>query len=327
MHAISHRGCTDTVRESALKVDSGRKAPCESGNLTRVRIVPDFSVRMSTNKAVTPLFQEPANREILFETCDRSMFRSNQRLTSRSHTQAPVNLRPFHRILNGCGRFTSCVRFAFVNDSFQKETPPRVSLSSNASERCRKRKRSIFLEWTREGIVNQMNIGTVSKATLGGNSERGWSAHGLFRAHRYHLQLNWRRRRRRNVCSVIIIHYGHAKAICSNVKVRNYPIKFLISWSQKQQQKPITQIGKIDFTLLQNQQLDSCIPFHQPTTLLHSITSIAVFCWELCIMKSYYPVADVGKLWGKRHRPNKVTEWKLWRFGLFLSLDSPWRCI
>ena len=28
MHAIAHRGCTDTIRESALKVDSGRKIPC-----------------------------------------------------------------------------------------------------------------------------------------------------------------------------------------------------------------------------------------------------------------------------------------------------------
>ena len=30
MHAIAHRGCTDTVRESALKADSGRKIPCRS---------------------------------------------------------------------------------------------------------------------------------------------------------------------------------------------------------------------------------------------------------------------------------------------------------
>ena len=28
MHAIAHGGCTDTVRESALKADSGRKIPC-----------------------------------------------------------------------------------------------------------------------------------------------------------------------------------------------------------------------------------------------------------------------------------------------------------
>ena len=27
------RGCTDTVRESALKVDSGRKVPCRTGEL------------------------------------------------------------------------------------------------------------------------------------------------------------------------------------------------------------------------------------------------------------------------------------------------------
>ena len=28
MHAIAHRGCTDTVQEYALEVDSGTKIPC-----------------------------------------------------------------------------------------------------------------------------------------------------------------------------------------------------------------------------------------------------------------------------------------------------------
>ena len=31
MHAIAHEGCTDTERESALKVDSGKKIPCRTG--------------------------------------------------------------------------------------------------------------------------------------------------------------------------------------------------------------------------------------------------------------------------------------------------------
>ena len=31
MHAIAHEGCTDTRRESGLKVDSGRKIPCCPG--------------------------------------------------------------------------------------------------------------------------------------------------------------------------------------------------------------------------------------------------------------------------------------------------------
>ena len=31
VHAIAHEGCTDTVGESALKVDSGRKIPCRTG--------------------------------------------------------------------------------------------------------------------------------------------------------------------------------------------------------------------------------------------------------------------------------------------------------
>ena len=30
MHAIAHGGCTDTVRESALKVDSGRRSLCRT---------------------------------------------------------------------------------------------------------------------------------------------------------------------------------------------------------------------------------------------------------------------------------------------------------
>ena len=33
MHATVHWGCTDTIRESALKVDSGRKIPCRTGEL------------------------------------------------------------------------------------------------------------------------------------------------------------------------------------------------------------------------------------------------------------------------------------------------------
>ena len=32
MHVIAHGGCTDTVRESALKVDSGIKIPCRTGD-------------------------------------------------------------------------------------------------------------------------------------------------------------------------------------------------------------------------------------------------------------------------------------------------------
>ena len=31
VQAIAHGGCTDTVGESALKVDSGRKIPCRTG--------------------------------------------------------------------------------------------------------------------------------------------------------------------------------------------------------------------------------------------------------------------------------------------------------
>ena len=32
MHATARGGCTDTVRESALEADSGRKIPCVTGD-------------------------------------------------------------------------------------------------------------------------------------------------------------------------------------------------------------------------------------------------------------------------------------------------------
>ena len=42
MHAIAHRGCTDTVRECALKADTGRKISCRTGesNLRQRRAGP-----------------------------------------------------------------------------------------------------------------------------------------------------------------------------------------------------------------------------------------------------------------------------------------------
>ena len=33
LQTIAHGGCTDTVRESALKVDTGKKIPCRPGDL------------------------------------------------------------------------------------------------------------------------------------------------------------------------------------------------------------------------------------------------------------------------------------------------------
>ena len=42
VHAIAHEGCTDTVRESALRANSGRKIPCRTGesNLRQRRAGP-----------------------------------------------------------------------------------------------------------------------------------------------------------------------------------------------------------------------------------------------------------------------------------------------
>ena len=57
MHAISHEGCTEIVRESALEVDSGRekkkkkkKKIAAAGTRTRVSIAPGFSVGPVPNK-------------------------------------------------------------------------------------------------------------------------------------------------------------------------------------------------------------------------------------------------------------------------------------
>ena len=59
-------------------------------------------------------------------------------------------------------------------------TKPRTSHHRSLEvERCRKR--------LRRAIVNQMNTGTVSKATMG---KSGWSAYGRFRAHRHPVELN-----------------------------------------------------------------------------------------------------------------------------------------
>ena len=47
-------------------------------------------------------------------------------------------------------------------------------------------------KYIKRAIENWMNIGTVSKATLGGTSEGQGGAHnnGLFRVYGYHLEVN-----------------------------------------------------------------------------------------------------------------------------------------
>ena len=60
MHGIAHEGCTDTVRESALKVDSGRKILSHTGEsnlpkqhaslmLYQLRYIPTPLVNISCN--------------------------------------------------------------------------------------------------------------------------------------------------------------------------------------------------------------------------------------------------------------------------------------
>ena len=58
MREIAHGGCTDTVRESALKVDSGRKIPCRTGepNLRRWRAGPMlYQLSYIPTPSVTPV--------------------------------------------------------------------------------------------------------------------------------------------------------------------------------------------------------------------------------------------------------------------------------
>ena len=73
-------------------------------------------------------------------------------------------------------------------------TKPRASHHrSPGGERRGKRKRyTIFLERTREGHCQSDERWSCFKGNVGENIwETGWSVCELFRAHRYHLELNW----------------------------------------------------------------------------------------------------------------------------------------
>ena len=67
MHAIVHEGCTDIVRESALKVDSGRKFPCRIGesNLPQRRAGPTL-YQLSYIPAQIQLF---ATAKVIYYCC------------------------------------------------------------------------------------------------------------------------------------------------------------------------------------------------------------------------------------------------------------------
>ena len=57
MPVTAQGGCTDTPRESALKVDSGRKIPCLTGNQT---CLSSMLVRLSANEL------HPQPRNVIF---------------------------------------------------------------------------------------------------------------------------------------------------------------------------------------------------------------------------------------------------------------------
>ena len=73
VHAIANVGCRDTVRESALKIDSGRKIPCVApGNQTCVN---------RSDALRTELHPRPAE-------CDRLFLSANHETL---HLQAKVH--------------------------------------------------------------------------------------------------------------------------------------------------------------------------------------------------------------------------------------------
>ena len=63
-HVIAHGGCTDTVRQSALKAESARKSLAAPGNWTFISIAPGFSVWCSTNWAIPSLTGDGQRKEL-----------------------------------------------------------------------------------------------------------------------------------------------------------------------------------------------------------------------------------------------------------------------
>ena len=84
MQAIVHGGCMDTVRESALKVDSGRKMPCRTGesNLRQRRAGP-----MLYPLSYIPIVSKGAHIGLLYFRADFAIY-----LISRS-------IRFFHHLM------------------------------------------------------------------------------------------------------------------------------------------------------------------------------------------------------------------------------------
>ena len=87
--------------------------------------------------------------------------------------------------------------------NYDEEKKTKVSICNSNCRSCQTQRREAeetgaerggarrsYLKRRDSAIVNQTNIGTISKATLGKLMRQGWSAYGLFRAHTYHLELN-----------------------------------------------------------------------------------------------------------------------------------------
>ena len=85
MRTIAHGGCTDTARESALKVDSGQKSLPTPRTRTRVSIAPGFSAGRGSNSRAINMGTPESVRDlcILYHPKDQTLRSPPLRLKRR----------------------------------------------------------------------------------------------------------------------------------------------------------------------------------------------------------------------------------------------------
>ena len=67
MHAIAHKGCMHTVRESALEADPERKIPCDTGDLNQSPYCAQMLMHAIAHKGCTHTVRESALEEVPWE--------------------------------------------------------------------------------------------------------------------------------------------------------------------------------------------------------------------------------------------------------------------